>query len=155
MADAAISAAEEPSVDHGVPALRWQWRQVFPGEKRQLAMVRRWIESLLPPCTARDDLNSVATELASNAVMHTASGRGGWFGVEITLSRQVVSVAVTDHGAPSCPKVVDDPEAEHGRGLRVVAGLSIRSGVRGDERSRQVWADIAWDDDQAWQASTR
>jgi hypothetical protein len=42
------------------------------------------------------------------------------------------------------PRLVDDPAAEHGRGLRVVGGLSVRTGVCGDHRGRMVWADVPW-----------
>ena len=63
----------------------WRWRRLFPGHKRELSQMRRWLSALLPDCPARDDLLSIATELASNALQHTASGRdGGWFAVEIT-----------------------------------------------------------------------
>jgi len=48
-----------------VPGMRW--RRVFPGEERQLAILRRWLASLLPDAPARDDLFAVATELASNS----------------------------------------------------------------------------------------
>jgi len=41
---------------------------VFPGEERQLAVLRRWLATLLPACPARDDVILVATELASNAI---------------------------------------------------------------------------------------
>jgi len=92
---------------------------------------------------------SVATELASNALRHTASGRGGWFAVEITWYRSVVRVAVADGGGPAGPRVIDDAAAEHGRGLLLVRGLSVRTGVTGDQRGRLVWAEIAWDDPNA------
>jgi len=122
------------------------WGRVFPGEERQLGLLRRWLESLLPACPARDDVACVATELGTNAIVHTASGRGGWFAVEITWHRPVVRVAVADCGAPDGPRVIDDPEGEHGRGLLVVRGLSVRTGACGDQRGRLVWADVAWDD---------
>jgi serine/threonine-protein kinase RsbW len=125
-----------------VPGLRW--RRVFPGEERQLAPLRRWLAELLPPCTTRDDVTAVATELASNAIRHTRSGHGGWFAVETTWNPQTVRIAVADCGGPSEPHVVDDPAAEHGRGLLVVRGLSARTGAAGDHRGRLVWADIAW-----------
>jgi anti-sigma regulatory factor (Ser/Thr protein kinase) len=127
-----------------VPELRW--RRVFPGEERQLGVVRRWVESLLPECPARDDVACVVTELGTNAIRHTASGRGGWFVVEVAWYRPVVRVAVTDDGAAAGPRVIDDPAGEHGRGLLVVAGLSARTGVCGDHRGRLVWADVPWDD---------
>jgi histidine kinase-like protein len=122
------------------------WGRVFPGDERQLGILRRWLASLLPDCPARNDVACVANELGTNAIVHTASGRGGWFAVEITWHRPVVRVAVADCGAPDGPQVVEDPAGEHGRGLVVVRGLSVRTGVCGDQRGRLVWADVAWDD---------
>jgi anti-sigma regulatory factor (Ser/Thr protein kinase) len=127
-----------------VPASALRWRRVFPCDEQQLAVLRRWLESLLPECPARDDVTYVATELGTNAVQHTASGRDGWFAVEITWHRAMVRVAVADGGAPAGPRVIDDPDGEHGRGLLVVAGLSARTGVCGDDRGHLVWADIPW-----------
>jgi anti-sigma regulatory factor (Ser/Thr protein kinase) len=122
------------------------WRQVFPGEQGQLGAVRRWVASLLPDCPARDDVVSVATELASNAIKHTASGRGGRFAVEVARDAGpgVVRLAVADGGAPDGPRRIDDPSGEHGRGLLLVSRLSVRRGVAGDHRGRVVWADIPW-----------
>ena len=51
-------------------------------------------------------------------------------------------VAVADSGGPGEPRVIEDPTAEHGRGLLLVHGLSVRTGVAGDQRGRLVWADI-------------
>jgi hypothetical protein len=119
---------------------------VFPGEERQLGLLRRWLGSLLPQCPARDDVTCVASELGANAISHTASGRGGWFAHEITWYGTMVRIAVADSGAPTGPRVVDDPDSENGRGLLVVRGLSMRSGVCGDHRGRLVWADIPWAD---------
>lgn len=120
-------------------------RQVFDGEERQLAVMRRWLTSLLPECPARDDVLSVATELASNALLHTASGNGGWFAVEVTWLESAVRVGVADGGGPAEPHVIEDPGGEHGRGLLLVHGLSLRTGVTGDRNGRLVWADVAWD----------
>lgn len=90
---------------------------------------------------------SVATELGSNAVLHTASGeRGGWFAVEITWHESMVQVAVADCGGLAEPRVIDDPGGEHGRGLLVVQGLSQRTGYTGDQHGRLVWAQITWHD---------
>jgi hypothetical protein len=108
-------------------------------------VVRRWLASLLPECPTRDDVISIVTELGSNALRHTASGRSGVFAVEVTWHESVVRVAVADGGGPTEPHVIEDPPAEHGRGLLLVRGLSVRTGVTGDHRGRLVWADIAWD----------
>jgi hypothetical protein len=106
--------------------------------------LRRWLEQLLPPCPARDDVVSVAVELCTNAVRHTASGQGGRFVLEVTWTVRMVRVAVFDTGAPDGPWVIEDPLGEDGRGLRMVHTLSARSGVSGDTRGRVVWADILW-----------
>lgn len=122
-----------------------RWRRVLPGEEHQLGILRRWLTGLLPESPARDDLMIVTTELATNAVRHTASGQGGWFAVEITWLETVIRVAVADCGGPTEPVVIEDPAAEHGRGLLVVRGLSERTGVSGSQQGRLVWAEVRWD----------
>jgi anti-sigma regulatory factor (Ser/Thr protein kinase) len=122
-----------------------RWRREFPGDERQLRVLRQWLASLLPPCPARDDVVIVANELSGNAISHTRSGHGGRFAVEVTWSGVVVRVAVADGGAETGPVEVDDPAGEHGRGLVVVRELSVRRGACGGRLGRLVWADVAWD----------
>jgi anti-sigma regulatory factor (Ser/Thr protein kinase) len=122
-----------------------QWHRAFPGEPCQLGIMRRWLASLLPAGPARDDLVLVATELASNAICHTASGRGGWFAVEVTVCQSVVRVGVTDGGGPARPRPVQAPAAERGRGLLLVRALALRTGVAVTGAGRLVWADVRWD----------
>jgi anti-sigma regulatory factor (Ser/Thr protein kinase) len=125
-----------------------RWRRAFPGHERELARVRRWLCSLLPGCPERGEFLIVATELGSNALEHTASGKpGGWFMVEVAWCQSVVVVAVADGGGPGEPRVVEELHGERGRGLLLVRGLSARAGWSGDERGRVVWAQIAWPDD--------
>jgi anti-sigma regulatory factor (Ser/Thr protein kinase) len=128
------------------PSAGARWRRVFPGEERQLSLVRRWLESLLPDCPARDDELFIATELGTNAIRHTASGRGGRFVLDVVRQKSAVRVAVEDSGAAGAPQVIDDPEGEQGRGLLAVQGLSVRLGVLGDHRGRTVWAEVPWAD---------
>ena len=122
-----------------------RWRRVFPGEQSQLAALRQWLCSFLPDCAARDDVISVATELGTNAVLHTATGRDGWFAVEVTWYGAVLRVAVADCGGFAVPQMTSDPDGEHGRGLALVGGLALRAGFLGDHHGRLVWADIPWD----------
>lgn len=121
-----------------------RWRRVFPGHQQELSALRRWLSALLPECPARDDVLSVASELGSNAVAHTVSGQGGWFAVEVTWHPHAVLVAVADGGGPGEPRLIDDPNGEHGRGLRMVEALSARTGFIGDARGRLVWAEVPW-----------
>lgn len=129
------------------PAEDWarlRWCRVFPGEDRQLRVLREWLKGLLPACMARDDVIAVASELGANAVCHTASGRGGQFSVAVAWTGSVVSIVVGDGGGPTEPRVIDDTESENGRGLRLVRALSLTVGVTGDDRGRFVRADVPW-----------
>ncbi len=131
-----------PAPPELVPGLRW--RRVFLGEERQPSKLRRWLASLLPDTPARGDVALVASELASNAIRHTASGQDGWFAAEITWHGSMVQVAVADGGGPAEPHIVADTTAEQGRGLQLVHSLSMRSGWCGDQRGRLVWAHVPW-----------
>jgi anti-sigma regulatory factor (Ser/Thr protein kinase) len=137
-------AAGAPGAEAWPPGSQLACRRRFPGDARQIREVRRWVAALLPRCAARDDVLLVAAELGANAVQHTASGRGGWFTVEITQGGRAVRVAVTDSGAPQGPQLTADPLAETGRGLLVVRSLASHSGASGDHRGRRVWAVIPW-----------
>src|SRR5579859_2285318 len=76
-------------------AAEFRRRRAFAGEASQLRCVRAWLTSLLPPGEARDDVISIATELGSNAIKHTASGGPGRsFAVELTCTPLTVRVAV-------------------------------------------------------------
>jgi hypothetical protein len=134
----------EPGPPHPPVTPELRWRRVFPGHGRELAALRRWLSSFLPACPALGDVLVIANELGSNAIEHTASGQGGWFAVEVTWHRAVVQVVVADCGGPGEPRVINDLAAERGRGLRLVQGLSVRTGFGGDRHGRLVWAQIAW-----------
>ena len=133
-----------------------RWRRVFAGRDDQVREVRRWLTGLLPWAPERDDVIVVAVELVTNAIRHTASGRGGLVMVEVTWCGPVVRVAVADGGAPGGPRLpagraglpaaLDGPAglAECGRGLHLVRALAASTGVCGDPRGRLVWADVGW-----------
>lgn len=139
------------------------WQRLFRGQESELRQLRRWLCVLLPDTSARDDLISVAVELGTNAIQHTASGDGGWFTVEVACRDSVIRVAVTDEGAPSAPQLGQDPfacddlltadadaDADYdydydsvcGRGLLIVQALSVASGVCGNVGGRTVWAEV-------------
>jgi hypothetical protein len=119
-----------------------QFRQVFPGDECQLRHVRRWLAANLPGCPVLDEVVSIATELGSNAIRHSATGRDGKFTIVITRAASCVQVAVSDAGGPGEPRVLADPDGEHGRGLVLVRGLAARMGTDGGPGGRTVWAQI-------------
>jgi serine/threonine-protein kinase RsbW len=121
------------------------WRREFPGEKGQLAVLRRWLVILLPDRPARDDVLCVATELSTNAVLHSASGQQGWFTVEVACHGAFVRVSVADQGAARRP--LPGGPGEHGRGLLLVEALSARTGTCCGPHSHVAWADVPWRDE--------
>jgi len=126
------------------PMLRWQ--RSFPGQNAELRYVRRWLAGLLPACPAREDVLSIAVELATNAVRHTASGQGGRFTVEVSWRDHpgTVRISVADDGASHGPIWPDGPcpPGESGMGLYLVCALASRTGECGDACGRKVWAEV-------------
>jgi|HubBroStandDraft_1064217.scaffolds.fasta_scaffold160217_2 serine/threonine-protein kinase RsbW len=119
--------------------------RVFVGTADQVAAVRGFVRALLGGHPALDDAVLVASELAANAIAHTASGHaGGAFGVHLArLSAEHVAVLVTDQGGPTEPSVrAADLGSESGRGLDVVTALSSTFSVPGEGEQRSVLAVI-------------
>ncbi|MFC5954666.1 ATP-binding protein [Streptomyces pratens] len=100
------------------------------------------------------DVNDTATlvvgELTANAVPHgRVSGRDFRLGLTLTAARDLLRVEVTDtHDdrlPPVRPHAPEDPEAETGRGLWLVACTASRTGVepRADGGpGKTVWAEL-------------
>jgi anti-sigma regulatory factor (Ser/Thr protein kinase) len=122
--------------------------RTFPGEPRQVARARAFVAAALAGCPAREALVTCVSELAANAVVHTASGAGGAFTVEVIRPGDGVAlVAVTDDGGQSRPAIRDGGRfAESGRGLELVEACSSRWGYRdaGAAGGRTVWAEATW-----------
>ncbi len=123
----------------------------FPGEPRQVPEARAFVAAALAGCPARETLLTCVSELAANAVAHTASGAGGVFTVEVIRPADGVAlVAITDAGGFSRPAISRgrglEQLAEGGRGLALVEALSSRWGYRdaGDGEGRTVWAEATW-----------
>ncbi len=103
----------------------------FPGEPRQVARARAFVAAALAGCPAREALLTCVSELAANAVVHTASGAGGAFTVEVIRPADGVAlVAVTDEGGRGQPghprpRAVrrGRPRPRAGRGLQQPLGL--------------------------------
>jgi anti-sigma regulatory factor (Ser/Thr protein kinase) len=131
-----------------------RFMRIFPGEPRQVRRVRAFAADALAGCPARESLLACVSELAANAIAHTASGAGGVFTVEVTrLTPGMALVAVTDAGGPREPAIRRAAEsgdqchlAECGRGLALVDALASRWGYRALDigAGRTVWAEATW-----------
>ncbi len=122
------------------------WRMTFPGMRDQPGRVRRELANVLRVHPDLDDILMVASELCTNAVVHSRSGhQGGTFSVEITATgEESLTVAVSDEGAATGPCLLTPaPTDTHFRGLQVVKSLSRDFGVDGDAEGRKVWAVFA------------
>lgn len=127
------------------------WHREFPGEVSSVPAARAWAHGLLAvrlAPTALDDVLLLLSEVVTNAVTHSDSGRtaGGRVTVHLTYGPEAVHVEVTDDGSTtSTPAVhVPDADADGGRGLWLVDLLAIAWGSsRHDEAGRSVWFQVA------------
>lgn len=120
------------------------------------AYVPRWMRQHLPPdpgsaaaaralvgeaCLAwrlphlRDHARLVASELAANAIRHAATE----FDVTATYTGRYLRVAVQD-GCPGKPRMVPLPDADSGRGLRVVEAVCTHWSTTRVPGGKIVWA---------------
>jgi anti-sigma regulatory factor (Ser/Thr protein kinase) len=113
----------------------------FPAAAGQVREARRFLAGVLDGCPAADDVVVCVSELATNAVLHSRSGRdGGRFAVRALAGAGRLRVEVSDEGGPWQPGV--DGNGQHGRGLVIVATLAARWGRDGGTDGRTVWFEI-------------
>jgi len=118
----------------------------LPGNTSAAAAARRYVRHLLGVShPAIDDVAVVVSELVTNAVLHSRSGRNGTVRLSVMDANGVVRIAVADEGnAFSAPYVRDEPCAESGRGLRIVSTLAKQWGARSLAAGRLVWCELAY-----------
>jgi anti-sigma regulatory factor (Ser/Thr protein kinase) len=80
---------------------------IYPGRADQLRHVRRAVARHLAGCLAADDATLILSELAANAIVHSAS-RGQFFTVRAEVFPGYVWVAAEDLGGPWRRKEAED-----------------------------------------------
>ncbi|MER6692941.1 ATP-binding protein [Streptomyces minutiscleroticus] len=121
------------------------WGLSCPGSPEEVSRARRWTRDILRDSPFAEDAALIVSELSSNAILHTASGRGhGSFHLALAVSPQVIALSVTDEGGTgSAPKVEQpDDEAVHGRGLGMVSVLAHRVVVNDSQDGYTVTAEL-------------
>ncbi|WP_141583349.1 ATP-binding protein [Actinomadura sp. WMMA1423] len=116
----------------------------LPGVRQSVGNARRFLRDVLPlGHPGLDDLMTVGSETVCNAILHTASGDGGWVTVSLLAGEGVHRLEVADDGADGGrPCVKAEGGAESGRGMRIVEALSDRWGYRTDGDRTIVWAEF-------------
>jgi two-component sensor histidine kinase len=110
--------------------------------------VRADLAPVTDGCPVADDLILIASELCTNAIVHSGSSRpGGLFTVRAEIRPgDYAWLAVEDQGGPWAE---NEPNAEHGRGLAIVAALAgdgnwtVEDGSTPGTRVVWVWLDWA------------
>jgi anti-sigma regulatory factor (Ser/Thr protein kinase) len=132
------------------------WSRNFEGRAEHLSDVREFAHFVTGDRNGAELVKMVASELAGNAIVHSASGRpGGHFTLQVAHFCDRWQVRCIDEGGSTVPHLCEPPpiesdedldklgdEVEYGRGLAIVAAVSSSWGVSGDEISRAVWAEI-------------
>jgi anti-sigma regulatory factor (Ser/Thr protein kinase) len=119
-----------------------RYQRTFHGRADRVAQVRREIAAHLDGCPATADAVLIASELAANAVTHSASA-GEFFTIRCQACPGCVRVECEDLGGPwHCPQPDDRPH-----GLDIIEALA-GPGNWGTETTgdggRIVWARLAW-----------
>lgn len=115
----------------------------YPGTPENVGAARADLRSLLEGCPMADDVLVCASELATNAVLHSRSRlAGGGFTIHGKISPgNYAWIEVEDDGGPWSPAACD---RERGHGLDVIRALADDWGIDGDQEGWTVWARLDW-----------
>lgn len=117
----------------------------YPGIVSQAQCVRADLEKIAADYPAVDELVLLASELATNAILHSESGHPDrTFIVRAVLwPGDYAWVEIIDQGGAWSRDAHDD---EHGRGLAIVAAIAGDDnwGIEGDSISRVAWFRLGW-----------
>lgn len=115
----------------------------FPAVLEELGHVRHFVVGVVAGHPAADDVVLAVSELAANAVEHSAAGRDDNFEVRIAHLPGAVRVEVHDHGGAGEPRLGRaGEEATRGRGLFLVDHLSRTWGISHLPDHTGVWCEI-------------
>jgi serine/threonine-protein kinase RsbW len=119
--------------------------RVFGGYPQEIGSVRDFVGLAVYGCPFADDIVLLASELATNAILHTASGVNGTFAVTVHVQDGRVRTEISDLGSDTAPSVrPSGAPQESGAGLRLVEMLANRWGFHGGPRGRVVWFEMDW-----------
>ena len=111
----------------------------YPAEPRQVGIARAALAGWLGGGPRADEAILVASEFATNSVVHSASRHGGAFTVRAEVRQEYLRIEVEDAGGPWRDGPRDDGRPH---GFDVVAAIAGTGswGIDGDDRGRVAWA---------------
>lgn len=115
----------------------------FPADPAQVRHTRAALATLLRDCQRADDAILIASEFATNSVLHSASGDGGDFTLRAVVHPDHVRIEVEDAGGPWRATPRDDGRP-HGFDVVAAVAGSQNWGVDGDIGGRVAWATLSW-----------
>ena len=110
----------------------------YPAEPRQVGLARAALAGRLGG-GPQDEAILVASEFATNAVVHSASRHGGAFTLRAEVRQECLRIEVEDGGGPWRDGPRDDGRLH---GFDIVAAIAGAGnwGIGGDDRGRVAWA---------------
>lgn len=119
--------------------------RIFDGSPGEVHNVRVFVAQLVDGCPVADDVVLLSSELATNAVLHSASGADGTFCVSVLVESGWLRVEVHDLGSDTAPSVRRSCQpVESGAGLSLVEMIAGRWGFYGGQHGRVVWFEMDW-----------
>lgn len=126
------------------------WRVSFPGVPAIVAVARQLARATHESSPRLDDIELVTSELVTNAIRHTPSGRAGsLLTLRIRGRAGWTRIEVGDLGSASWAEPAGRAQTaeyeECGRGLLIVNALADRAGHESVAGGQVSWAEIHWD----------
>ena len=117
--------------------------RTYPATGQNVRVIRADLLALIPGCPRADEVLVCASELATNAVLHSRSARPGG---TITVHARVqpgdsIRIEVSDAGGPWTTEPADD---DRPHGLAIVAAYATTWGTTETPTGRTVWAQLDW-----------
>jgi serine/threonine-protein kinase RsbW len=117
------------------------WTRTFPRHLRAAAPARRFVKDVTSGHPAAWEALLVAGELIANSLVHAPDA--STVTVAVMISGPGIRVDVYDNGTRGFPHLRDDgPDAEDGRGFRIINELATRWGFTRDLDRTCCWAEI-------------
>src|ERR1700733_1528155 len=122
----------------GMPAAR-SFQRSYSAEPAQVGWARRALTQALGDHPFIDDATLIASEFATNAVLHSASRDGGKFTLRAEIHPGYVRIEVEDAGGPWNPTQHSDGRPHGFDVIEAIVGTG-NWGIVGDATRRVAWA---------------